>query len=174
VAWGYALRTFRPIDRSLASHGDAEDAQPRRRDDKRPSVEDKFAYYWSGQGWHLALTEARKLLVNGVAHDEVATNVGWSVNELRIAVRRGRPPKANPEPPDPVSRERPKRTVMQRVEGLKDVDDKTMARARRLYEIEIMTVREVARTIEQPYEKTYLILKKAGTKFRRPGRRAAD
>ena len=43
--------------------------------------------------------------------------------------------------------------------------------ARRYYEDDVMTVREVAKALGKPYEKTYLILILAKTKFRRPRRR---
>lgn len=165
------MKTFRSVDKALAAgDGETPPAKVFRRTDARPSVEERFEYYWSGEGWHRALTEAKRLIENGKTFEHAASNVGWTENELRIAIRRGRPPKAKAVAPEQAARDRPKRTVKQRVEGLKDVDRQVMARARRLYEIEIMTVREVARVISQPYEKTYLILKKAGTKFRRPGR----
>lgn len=129
-----------------------------------------MAFYWSGPGWTAAYEEARRQLDTGASLRDAAAAVGWTEQELKEAIsRNGAPSQAASEIPPP--RERPKRTVKQRVEGLHDVSDKTLRLARRLYELEIMTVREVSRAIDEPYEKTYLILIKAGTKFRRPGRR---
>ena len=140
-------------------------------DPHKPTVEDKRSYYWNGPGWHAAYNEARRLMDAGLAVDRAASQVGWTTSELEAAIGRdGQPPGAL-EPEDFRPRERPRRTVKQRVEGLQGVSQEIQSLARRLYEVEIMTVREVAKTLELPYEKCYLVLIKANTAFRRPGRR---
>lgn len=67
---------------------------------------------------------------------------------------------------------RPPRPVQQRVDGF-CIDEELAGRAKRLYENNIMTIGEVSAAIAEPYEKTYLMLIKTGTKFRATGRRAA-
>lgn len=42
-----------------------------------------------------------------------------------------------------------------------------------MYEVELLTVREIARMLDLPYDDAYLLLVQAGTRFRRPGRRSS-
>jgi hypothetical protein len=179
------LRTVRVVDKSLADQrARAEPTSvPVRRardfdelDPGRPSIEQKRDYYWSGPGWHLAYNEACRLLSAGESIADAAAAVGWTKQDLEDARKRGgTPPKRTKEDEEAFKpRERARRTVKQRVAGLRNVDPKKAKLAKRLYEIEVMTVREVARTLGEPYEKTYLILILAGTKFRRPGRRSRE
>lgn len=164
------MRSVRTVDRGLAAPLGHESAGRGAFDPKRPSVESKRLFYWSGPGWQAAFDETQKLMADGMSQREAAAAVGWDEQELKDALeRKGLPPE--PDLDAPKMRERPRRTVKQRVAGLHDISEKLMRRARRHYEIEFMTVREVSRAIDEPYEKTYLILIKAGTKFRPPGRR---
>lgn len=164
------MRSVRIIDRGLAAAPVHDSVVRSASDPRRPSVEDRRSFYWAGPGWTAAFEEAKRLVRNGSDQRAAAASVGWTEQELKEAIERnGEPPALDPDAP--LMRERPRRTVKQRVEGLHDISDKTLRLARRLYEIEIMTVREVSRAISEPYEKTYLILIKAGTEFRRPGRR---
>lgn len=143
--------------------------------DSRPSIADRRAFYWSGPGWVMAYEEARRLMKAGTGLREAAAAVGWSETDLRAAIaRKGRPPSPADVEAAVTLHERPRRTVKQRVEGLKDVSQKTLKLARRYYEVENMTVREVARALCEPYERTYLLLIKANTRFRRPGRRSVE
>lgn len=164
------MRSVRTVDRGLAAPLGHESAGRGANDPKRPTVESKRLFYWSGPGWQAAFDETRRLMGDGLSIREAAAAVGWDEQELKDALERNGQPPA-PELDAPKLRERPRRTVKQRVAGLHDIGEKLMRRARRHYEIEFMTVREVSRAIDEPYEKTYLILIKAGTKFRRPGRR---
>lgn len=170
---------IRILDKSLVLDDDDDERdkaaryRPDRSDPNRPSVEQKFEYFWSGPGWKRALAEAQRLESNGVPREQIAEAVGWTDDELAFALKKNKPQLVE-EAPKKIIRDRPRRTVKQRVESLKDIDKSLMGMAKRFYEIEVMTVREVCRAIDQPYEKTYLILKKARTKFRRPGRRAGD
>lgn len=173
------MRTVRIVDRGIAQqHGIVSAAsQPMSKDPGRPSVDEKRAYYWSGPGWIAAFNEARRLLANGFSSEKAALQVGWTKEDLEEALRRdGKPPDPPPpgSPDDFRPRERPRRTVKQRVAGLHGISKETQELARRYYETEVMTVREVAKALGEPYEKTYLILILAKTKFRRPGRRGAD
>lgn len=164
-------RIIRIRDRELAaSAGLMEDERRRvtRNQDERPSVEEKIDHYRRGGGWQKALEWANEALAGDMPIKDVALGVGWSEEELVEAIRTQIAPSAEELPK---RRERPCRTVRQRVKALTGVNKKIMKRAKRLYEVEFMTVREVSDTISEPYEKTYLILNKAGTKFRRPGRR---
>lgn len=174
------MRTVRIVDRGSAlQHGLVPTATgtPSHKDLGKPSVDEKRAYYWSGPGWVAAYNEARRLMDSGLPAEKAAPQVGWTKEELEAAIRRGGMPPAPPpagSADDFKPRERPRRTVKQRVAGLHGVSKETQDLARRYYETEVMTVREVAKALGEPYEKTYLILILAKTKFRRPGRRGAD
>ncbi len=170
------MRSVRIVDRGSAAQGPEGSGSGRPDDDSaRPTVADKRAYYWSGPGWVLAYEEARRLMRTGSSLRDAASSVGWSEADLRSAIgRKGKPPEPSTVFSAVVPHERPRRTVKQRVAGLKNVSQQTLRLARRYYEVECMTVREVARALEEPYEKTYLVLIKAGTKFRRPGRRGQE
>lgn len=176
------MHTVRIIDRGSAQqHGlvpvSGHDTSRRAGDDPgKPSVEEKRSYYWSGPGWVSAYNEARRLMATGLSVERAAAQVGWSKEELEEAIARdGKPPEFQPGADDDFKpRDRPRRTVKQRVAGLHGVSKETQDLARRLYEVENMTVREVAEALGEPYEKTYLILILASTKFRRPGRRGAQ
>lgn len=175
------MRSVRIVDRSSAQqHGLVPVSgapASRRQDDEpgKPSVDEKRSYYWNGPGWIAAYNEAKRLLATGLAVDRVAPQIGWSKEQLEEALRSGGvPPEPKPGSDDEFKpRERPRRTVKQRVAGLHGVSVEKQRLARHYYEVEIMTVREVAKALNEPYEKTYLILILAKTKFRRPGRRAA-
>lgn len=177
------MRTVRIIDRGSAQqHGlvpvPSRDVSKRVREDDpgKPSVDDKRSYYWNGPGWFAAYNEACRLMDKaGLSIEKAATQVGWSAEDLASAIKRGGKPPDQPLAEDDFRpRERAKRTVKQRVAGLHGVSQETQDLARRLYEVEIMTVREVAKALCEPYEKTYLILNLAKTKFRRPGRRGSS
>lgn len=138
---------------------------------KKKSVEDQRAYFWSGPGWDAALKEAKAELAAGTSLKGAAAAVGWTEQMLVEALAgSGCPCPAVDEKPY-VSRPRTKRTLKQRVQGLHDVSKNELMRARRFYEDEFMTVRETAKAMRLPYERCYLLLIKARTKFRRPGRR---
>jgi len=176
------LRTVRIVDRGSAQqHGlvpvSGSDTRRRGQDDEpgKPSIDDKRSYYWNGPGWLAAYNEARRLMASGLSADRAAPQVGWSTDDLDTAIKRGGAPPEQPLAAEEFRpRERPSRTVKQRVAGLHGVSQETQKLARRLYEVEIMTVREVAKALGEPYEKTYLILILAKTKFRRPGRRGSS
>lgn len=178
------MRTVRIVDiGSAQQHGlvpvPARDVSKRFREDDpgKPSIDDKRSYYWNGPGWFAAYNEARRLMEkSGLSIEKAAPQVGWTAEDLAAAIQRGGKP---PDQPLAVEddfrpRERAKRTVKQRVAGLHGVSQETQDLARRLYEVEIMTVREVAKALGEPYEKTYLVLNLAKTKFRRPGRRGSS
>jgi hypothetical protein len=99
---------------------------------------------------------------------EAAEAVSWTLDELELGLKAEAP--SGDKPPSQL-RERTRRTLSQRVAGLKNASRELMRRARHLYEIEFMTVKEVSDVIGLPNEQTYLILIKAKTPFRRPGRR---
>lgn len=177
------LRTVRIVDiGSAQQHGlvpvPGRDASRRLREEDpgKPSVDDKRSYYWNGPGWYAAYNEACRLMEkSGLSIEKAAPQVGWTAEDLDAAIKRGGKPPDQPLTPDDFRpRERAKRTVKQRVAGLHGVSQETQDLARRLYEVEIMTVREVAKALDEPYEKTYLILNLAKTKFRRPGRRGSS
>lgn len=172
------MRPVRIVDRGSAAQGPEGSSGSSRSDHDdtgRPSILEKRAYYWSGPGWVLAYEEARRMMRGGCSLREAAAAVGWTEEDLRSAIgRKGKPPDPSSVSSAVVPHERPRRTVKQRVAGLKSVSQQTLRLAKRYYEVECMTVREVARALEEPYEKTYLVLIKAGTKFRRPGRRGQD
>jgi hypothetical protein len=56
---------------------------------ERPSVEQKHAYYWSpdGEGFQQALREARAILEVGGSEAEAAEWIGFTVKQLREALR---------------------------------------------------------------------------------------
>lgn len=178
------MRTVRIVDRGSAQqHGlvpaPSRDVSRRVREEDpgKPSVDDKRSYYWNGPGWFAAYNEARRLMdKSGLSIEKAAPQVGWTAEDLAAAIQRGGKPPDQPlaAEDDFRPRERAKRTVKQRVAGLHGVSQATQDLARRLYEVEVMTVREVAKALEEPYEKTYLILNLAKTKFRRPGRRGSS
>ncbi len=142
---------------------------------RRRVIEAKIEFYSRGPGWLAAYEEACSLIKSGENIGDAAASVGWKEEDLKSAIRRkGKPPKPSKEVVVVQIRERARRTVKQRVDGLKNVTKKMLKLAKHYYEIEGMTVREVARTLEAPYEKIYLILHLANTKFRRPGRRGVD
>ena len=173
------MRSVRIVDRGSAGRWpeDSGSGRDHSGDDpsSRPSILDKRTYYWSGPGWVTAYEEARRLMKGGTALREAAAAVGWTETDLRSAIaRRGKPPDPSKIDTAVTLHERPRRTVKQRVDGLKSVSKKILKLAKRYYEVENMTVRETAKALEEPYERTYLILIRAGTKFRRPGRRSSD
>lgn len=178
-----AEKSFRIVDPAASEAGEpaSERRYSRRRepdpgpDPNRPSVEEKIAYYQTGPGWFAALKEAWKLIGEGEDPREVAKAVGWTDRELKRAMQTGKPRKT-PDPFEPIlqEEERAPRTLKQRVESLVDIPRALMKRARHLYEIEFMTIKEVASALNQPTERTHLILIKANTKFRRGGRRSHD
>lgn len=63
------------------------------------------------------------------------------------------------------------RPVEQRLVGLTRVDEVVARSAKRLYESNVMTIKEVSAALDMPVDRTYLTLIKAGTEFRQPGRR---
>lgn len=136
------------------------------------SVEDMRAFFWSGPGWDAAFKEAKQLLDEGATIKDAASSVGWTEKTLREALAGSGHPSLEEIGRAPPPRPRIKRTLKQRVEGLADVPSAMLKKAKRLYEVEYCTVRETAKILGLPYERTYLVLIRAGTRFRRPGRRA--
>jgi hypothetical protein len=165
------VKSVRIVDRTLAALSGNGGSYLDPKGAKR-SVEDQRAYFWSGPGWDAALREAKEEIAAGTSVKGAAAAVGWTEQMLIEALTgSGQPPPSN-DPPI-VVRPRVKRTLKQRVLGLHDVSKKEIERAKRLYEDDFCTVRETAKSMRLPYEKTYLILLRGKTKFRRPGRRAA-
>ena len=165
------MQPIRVVDRSLASHSGSR--QPPSDHAGRKNVGDLRAYYWSGPGWEAALKEAKSLVKGGMGLKQAAAAVGWTEKDLTEALKGDGQPGLEMVQKPAVKR-RPPRPVKGRVKGLGPISEKVLKRAKRLYAIEYMTVREVAETIGFPYEKCYLALQRAGTKFRRPGRRAGQ
>jgi hypothetical protein len=163
------VQPIRFVDRALASRGGSR--QPPSDRSSRKNVGDLRAYYWSGPGWEAALKEARALVEGGSSVKQAAAAVGWNEKDLVEALKGDGQPVPD-QVANPVVKKRPPRPLKNRVKGLGPMPRKTLARAKQLYAVQVMTVREVAEVIGFPYEKMYLALLRAGTKFRRPGRRS--
>lgn len=164
------MQPIRPVDRSLAAQSGSRPASPDR--SRRKNVSDLRAFYWAGPGWEAALKEARGLIQGGASVKAAATHVGWAEKDLVEALSGDGQPILD-QIAKPVVKKRPPRPLAKRVKGLGRINKKEQALAKRLYALEYMTVREVAEALERPYESTYLVLIRAGVKFRRPGRRSS-
>lgn len=162
------MQPIRHIDRSLAAPSGSRQASSDH--SGRKNVNDLRAFYWAGPGWESALKEARDLVQSGSSIKVAAVFVGWSEKDL-IEALKGEAHPIFDQVPKPIKKRAP-RPLKNRVKGLGPVPKKALRRARQLYEIQYMTVREVAKAINMPYERCYLALQRAGTKFRRPGRRS--
>lgn len=181
------MRLVRVVDMTPGRRGDVHGRRHERDEVRgqadRPSVYQRFYYYWSGEGWYRAFREALALLGRGTDAAFAAQWVGWRTDELESAVRGERPA---PVPPcncfevghgphvggcvmagwrDPEQRrdaKQPRRN---------DPSPEQMLAARAMYEDEFMTVPEVASRLGLTRGRAYLLLVKAGTTFRRRGRR---
>jgi len=163
------VQPIRHVDRSLAAPGGSRPASADQSGKK--SVTDLRAFYWAGPGWEAALKEARALIESGSSIKAAAASVGWAEKDL-IEALKGEAHPILDQAAKPVVKKRAPRPLKNRVKGLGPIPKKTLMRAKQLYEIQFMTVREVAKAINMPYERCYLALQRAGTKFRRPGRRS--
>lgn len=139
----------------------------------KPSVEDVMRHYSSGKGWEEAYEEVKRLSESGATYKYISSAVGWSEEKIREALSNGgQKPVNEPDPlPPPPRKKAPPKTIADRVASLGHIDKKILKKSKHYYEYENMTIAEISEIIEESYERTYFILIKAGTEFRRSGRR---
>ncbi len=124
------------------------------------------------------------LIARGWDKPRVAQAVGWTVEILDEALEGRKPCSEMPPPCQCIVNGRRtcvcganrngKNGLPPRPSRFPPPDPKLLKKAKHLYEIKVMTVPEVAKKLGLSKGRTYLILIRAGTKFRRRGRRRRE
>ena len=159
------MQPIRHVDRSLAAPSGSRPTSSNR-SSRKANISDLRAYYWAGPGWEAALKEARSLVESGTAIKAAAASVGWNEKEL-IEALKGEAHPILDQVSKPIMKKTGAEAAQEQGQGARPRPEEGAYESQTLYEIQMMTVREVAAAIRMPYERCYLALQRAGTKFQK-------